>query len=141
MTKGRRRFVCENCGATQSGWMGHCPECGEWNTMVESVVDSPSRSVSGGTTAPATTLSAKAYSLDAIPPYAQSRMPVPMEELSRVLGGGIVPGSVVLVSGDPGIGSPHYSCNLPPCWARGQSACFMPRVKSRCNRSRCAPTG
>jgi DNA repair protein RadA/Sms len=104
MTKGRRRFVCENCGATQSGWMGHCPECGEWNTMVESVVDSPSRSVSGGTTAPATTLSAKAYSLDAIPPYAQSRMPVPMEELSRVLGGGIVPGSVVLVSGDPGIG-------------------------------------
>jgi DNA repair protein RadA/Sms len=119
MTKGRRRFVCENCGATQSGWMGHCPECGEWNTMVESVVDSPSRSVSGGTTAPASTLSAKAYALDAIPPYAQSRMPVPMEELSRVLGGGIVPGSVVLVSGDPGIGKSTLLLQLAALLGQG----------------------
>lgn len=104
MTKGRRRFVCDNCGAMQSGWMGRCPECGEWNTMVESLLDSPSRSVSGGAASPAHTLTTQAFPLGAIPPYAQSRMPVPMEELSRVLGGGIVPGSVVLVSGDPGIG-------------------------------------
>ncbi|NLT74784.1 MAG: DNA repair protein RadA [Chloroflexi bacterium] len=104
MPRARRQFVCENCGATQHAWMGRCPECGEWNTMVESLVEPPSRSVSGAATATATTLTAEAYPLGAIPPYAQPRVPVPIEELSRVLGGGIVPGSVVLVSGDPGIG-------------------------------------
>lgn len=104
MPRAQRRFVCENCGATQSGWMGRCPECGEWNTMVETLVDPPSRSASGGSTFPAQTLNMQAYALDTIPPYSQSRVPVPMEELSRVLGGGIVPGSVVLISGDPGIG-------------------------------------
>lgn len=104
MPRAQRRFVCENCGATQSGWMGRCPECGEWNTMVETLVDPPSRSASGGSTFPAQTLNTQAYALDTIPPYSQSRVPVPMEELSRVLGGGIVPGSVVLISGDPGIG-------------------------------------
>ena len=88
MSKTHSRYVCQQCGYQSSRWMGRCPECGEWNTMVESLVDSPSRSVSGGTAAPAQTLTTQAFPLGAIPPYAQSRIPVPMEELGRVLGGG-----------------------------------------------------
>jgi DNA repair protein RadA/Sms len=104
MTRARRRFVCENCGATQHGWMGRCPECGEWNTLVESLVEAPARAAPRGAAVAAQTLSSEASALSAIEPYAQSRLVVPLEEMSRVLGGGIVPGSVVLVSGDPGIG-------------------------------------
>ena len=71
--------------------------------MVESVIDPPSRSVSGGGAA-ATDLIAEALALPDIPSEGQPRLAVPLDELSRVLGGGIVPGSVVLISGDPGIG-------------------------------------
>ncbi|MGI6368728.1 MAG: DNA repair protein RadA [Anaerolineae bacterium] len=120
MAPGRRRFVCENCGATQSGWMGRCPECGEWNTMVETLVDSPSRSAASATPPAPVTLGAQAYPLAAIPPYSQSRIPVPMEELSRVLGGGIVPGSVILVSGDPGIGKSTLLLQLAALLGEGQ---------------------
>ncbi|MBN1401190.1 MAG: DNA repair protein RadA [Anaerolineae bacterium] len=101
MAKARTRFVCENCGATQPRWMGRCPECGEWNTMVETLVSTPGdapgvRAIRAG--------ASEALSLAEISSRAEDRLPVPMAELSRVLGGGIVPGSVVLVAGDPGIG-------------------------------------
>jgi DNA repair protein RadA/Sms len=82
--------------------MGRCPECGEWNTLVETMVETPARSASPsrGTLVG----SSQAYPLPDIPTAAQERLPVPMGELSRVLGGGIVPGGVVLIGGDPGIG-------------------------------------
>ena len=82
--------------------MGRCPECGEWNTLVETLVETPARSASPsrGTLVG----SSQAYALPDIPTAAQERLPVPMGELSRVLGGGIVPGGVVLIGGDPGIG-------------------------------------
>lgn len=103
MSHPHRRYVCQVCGATQVRWTGRCPECGEWNTMVESLVDSPSRSVSRGAER-AKELTAQAFPLADIPSDGGQRLPVPVEEMSRVLGGGIVPGSVVLLAGDPGIG-------------------------------------
>ncbi|MFW6136121.1 MAG: DNA repair protein RadA [Chloroflexota bacterium] len=99
MAKTRTRWVCQNCGRTTPRFMGRCPGCGEWNTMVETV-EEPER--------PATALSArpgsKPYRLTEIEREGLERFPVPMQELSRVLGGGVVPGSLTLVSGDPGIG-------------------------------------
>ncbi|NLD73350.1 MAG: DNA repair protein RadA [Chloroflexi bacterium] len=102
MAKIHTRYVCQTCGATQSGWMGRCPECGEWNTLVETVVEAPSST--GASTAAPIQAHTKPLSLSDIKFQADEHLPVPMEELSRVLGGGIVPGSVTLVSGDPGIG-------------------------------------
>ncbi|NLD41920.1 MAG: DNA repair protein RadA [Chloroflexi bacterium] len=101
MARVRSRYVCQSCGATQPGWMGRCPECGEWNTLVETVVEAPTAG------APATAqvlIRNKPLPLSEIATQRDEHLPVPMEELSRVLGGGIVPGSVTLLSGDPGIG-------------------------------------
>ncbi|MBM3187965.1 MAG: DNA repair protein RadA, partial [Chloroflexi bacterium] len=106
MARTRTRFVCQACGATQPRWMGRCPDCGEWNTMVETLVaDAPAPSKpSRSTFAVADDMVGQARPIVEVPAQALGRLPVPMEELDRVLGGGIVPGSVVLVGGDPGIG-------------------------------------
>jgi DNA repair protein RadA/Sms len=101
MAKTHTRYVCQTCGATQSGWMGRCPECGEWNTLVETVGEAP---VTGASPSAPVQAHTKPISLPDIRFQADEHLPVPMEELSRVLGGGVVPGSVTLVSGDPGIG-------------------------------------
>jgi DNA repair protein RadA/Sms len=102
MAKSHTRFVCQNCGATQARWAGRCPECGEWNTLVESVAEAKPPSGAARSLSPQAANIARP--LPDISNDGQERLPVPMAELSRVLGGGIVPGSVVLVSGDPGIG-------------------------------------
>ena len=99
MSKTRTRYVCQQCGSTQPKWMGRCPDCGEWNTLVETVVADERRA------GPAlTTPEAVPQPLPAIATDGFQRIPVTIGELSRVLGGGIVPGSGVLVGGDPGIG-------------------------------------
>ncbi len=102
MAKARTRFVCQACGATQPRWMGRCPECGAWNAMVEQLLEEPSRSSLRAN--PAAAAGARALPLSQVASGGERRLSVPMEELSRVLGGGVVPGSVVLVGGDPGIG-------------------------------------
>ncbi len=101
--KGRTHFVCQSCGAMQARWMGRCPECGEWNTLVETVIEEPGRPVSARGSGAAIPES-QAQPLSEIVMQGSERLPVPMEELNRVLGGGIVPGEVVLIGGDPGIG-------------------------------------
>ncbi len=100
MAKTRTQFVCQQCGSVQLKWMGRCPDCNEWNTFVEVIEPQASkkdRTAFGGPRAVPTRLSdVKTDRLD--------RIPMAMQEFSRVLGGGIVPGCLVLVSGDPGIG-------------------------------------
>jgi DNA repair protein RadA/Sms len=100
MAKGRAKaiYVCQQCGAQSLKWVGRCPDCGEWNSMVETVESrdtSPPSSIRPR---------GKPQRLSDVPSEGFQRMPVPMAEFSRVLGGGIVPGSVVLIAGDPGIG-------------------------------------
>ena len=99
MAKTRTQWNCQNCGRTTPREMGRCPGCGEWNTMVE-VIEQPS--------APATGLSSFPGSeprrLKEVETEGLERLPLPLEEFSRVLGGGVVPGSLILVGGDPGIG-------------------------------------
>lgn len=100
MAKSTSRFVCQNCGAVIAKWQGRCDTCGEWNTIVEEQAESrapgPAGKSAGGRKLEFVGLKGRA----APPPRTVSGM----AELDRVLGGGFVPGSVVLVGGDPGIG-------------------------------------
>jgi DNA repair protein RadA/Sms len=99
MAKARTQFVCQQCGSTSPKWMGRCPDCGEWNTLVETIVESKERSPLSYAV-PRT----KPQRLSEVTTDGLDRVPLPMPEFSRVLGGGIVPGSLVLIGGDPGIG-------------------------------------
>jgi DNA repair protein RadA/Sms len=101
MAKTKTRYVCQSCGSAQPKWQGRCPDCGEWNTLIETVIQEPAPGRASAIIAGAGTVPRP---LPDIPADGYERIPVPINEVSRVLGGGIVPGSVVLISGDPGIG-------------------------------------
>lgn len=99
MAKTRTTWVCQQCGAASPAYLGRCPGCGQWNTMVETI-DERREPKPARRRADRTALKP----LTSISPEGQARTPVAIEEFNRVLGGGIVPGSLVLVGGDPGIG-------------------------------------
>lgn len=102
MAKVKTQFVCQQCGKTSPKAMGKCPSCGSWNSMVEEIVDrGQGRS---GRTGSRLTRGTKPQRLSEIEGSGDDRLPLAIEEFGRVLGGGIVPGSIVLVGGDPGIG-------------------------------------
>ena len=103
MAKGKTSiFFCQSCGYESSKWMGQCPGCKEWNTFVEEVVDKKSAGTLSKQKANAG--EAKVLPLSQIEMTYDKRVSTGMKELDRVLGGGIVQGSMVLVGGDPGIG-------------------------------------
>ena len=93
-------YFCQNCGFESSKWMGQCPGCKEWNTFVEEVIEKSKATSSIKKAAE----EAKPMPLSAISSADEERTSTSMKELDRVLGGGIVKGSLVLVGGDPGIG-------------------------------------
>lgn len=100
-SKTRTHFVCQQCGSTQPKWMGRCPDCDEWDSLIEVIESKASnqRAIERFVLP-----RSSPTRLTDIKSDKQQRIPMAMEEFSRVLGGGIVPGSLVLVSGDPGIG-------------------------------------
>lgn len=103
MAKQKTIYVCENCGAQHPKWTGQCQDCGEWNTLVEQVAAAPatkSKSARFAGFAP----KQKVEKLHKISTKATARVSSGINELDRVLGGGLVPGSVILLGGDPGIG-------------------------------------
>src|SRR5215213_7810300 len=100
MAKARTTFICQQCGASSPAYLGRCPGCGSWNTMVETVEDR--RPAGGGSRSPRA--ANRAMPLSEVGSAAHDRIVVPIQELDRVLGGGLVPGSLVLIGGDPGIG-------------------------------------
>ncbi len=102
MAKTQTRYVCQECGRVAASYMGKCPQCGSFNSMVEEVIhDEP---VTKSTAVRGLTGRSAPRSIGDISAGDEDRIHVPIEEFARVLGGGIVPGSIVLVGGDPGIG-------------------------------------
>ena len=102
MAKGKTAiYFCQSCGYESSKWMGQCPGCHEWNTFVEELVDKKTAAKTSGKQVQP---KAKPQTISAIELRKEHRMTSGMPELDRVLGGGVVPGSMVLVGGDPGIG-------------------------------------
>lgn len=101
-------YVCTNCGETSPRWLGRCPSCGAWNTMTEDVVAEPAKASSGRSAAPARVTgqtSLKPLKLKNVSTTEEkSRIITGIGELDRVLGGGIVLGSMTLIGGEPGIG-------------------------------------
>lgn len=107
MSKTKTTYFCQNCGTQSSKWVGKCPSCGEWNTFVEEIVQKDTKNnrlqlFTGNKGAKGETN--KPVLLQEIGTAEYPRIPVPGKELTRVLGGGIVPGSMVLFGGEPGIG-------------------------------------
>lgn len=100
MAKEKIIFYCQSCGAESSKWMGQCPSCKEWNTLVEETVSAKK----GAHKVSRQEMKAKVTKLKDIETADKERMSTHIIELDRVLGGGIVPGSMILVGGDPGIG-------------------------------------
>ena len=99
MAKAKTVYACTECGGTSPKWQGQCPHCGAWNTLVESIpATAPTRftSVAGGRSA--------VQPLASIVTRERPRVATGLEEFDRVLGGGLVPGGVILLGGDPGIG-------------------------------------
>src|SRR3954465_11392076 len=102
MARAQTVFTCSTCGATAAKWHGQCPSCGDWNTLVEEAA--PARTAGGRAGGGAEASPAKAPPLRDVKAEATVRLKTGIGELDRVLGGGIVPGSVVLLGGSPGIG-------------------------------------
>ncbi|MDA3616601.1 DNA repair protein RadA [Polluticaenibacter yanchengensis] len=105
-SKTKTAFFCNNCGYESAKWLGKCPACNQWNTFVQEIVHKEEKEADAKAIWQTTESkkSAKIVHINDIDTQEQPRMETPDEEFNRVLGGGIVPGSIVLVAGEPGIG-------------------------------------
>ncbi len=119
----RSSFVCQNCGGVATRWVGKCPACGEWNTLVEETDAGPPpgsgvTSKTRGRIVPLETLASRSQ--------APPRLPTGIDELDRVAGGGIVQGSALLIGGEPGIGKSTLLLQLAASLAnRGQHTVYF----------------
>ena len=102
MAKNKTTYVCAGCGGQSAKWAGRCPHCGEWNTLVETVLEP--EAANGNRFASWSGASGAAVDLKSVRGKEYARLDTGLGELNRVLGGGLVPGSVTLIGGDPGIG-------------------------------------
>ena len=103
MAKQRSQYVCSNCGRTTPAYMGKCPKCGEFGTMEEEVLAVEGKTAVKNPRAIGQMINTP-QRLAEVTSDGFDRLKLPLGEFSRVLGGGVVPGSLVLVGGDPGIG-------------------------------------
>lgn len=111
-TKIKTAWFCTSCGNESPKWMGRCPACGEWNTMVEETVATGKKPV-GAAGVNSVGTASKPQPLSAVETGGEARVSLNNAELDRILGGGMVEGSLVLVGGEPGIGKSTLSLQIP----------------------------
>ncbi|MGH2553193.1 MAG: ATPase domain-containing protein, partial [Chitinophagaceae bacterium] len=105
MSKAKKSYFCQNCGYESVKWAGQCPSCSQWNCFVEEILQKENyKNKEGWNDYNEKKRNNKIISLQEIKSNEEERLSTPDIELNRVLGGGIVPGSLVLISGEPGIG-------------------------------------
>ena len=109
MTKSKTVFVCQNCGAESAKWIGRCPSCKEWNTYHEEIIAPASSRASSFISEQA---KRKPELLDSIKSEEKNRRKTGMDELDRILGGGMVGGSLILIGGEPGVGKSTLALQL-----------------------------
>ena len=135
MAKATSRYVCQSCGEAFLRWEGQCRACGEWNSLVETVVRAKSPAASRPGTG-ASLPGADPVPLQDIGEAAVPRLPTSIGELDRVLGGGIVPGSLILVGGEPGIGKSTLllqaaaGVDRPVIYATGEESAAQVRLRA-----------
>lgn len=110
MAKVKKAFFCKNCGFEAPKWLGRCPSCGEWNTFTEEIIARESGSVAATVAGPLP--AAKPQHVGDIRESEHRRIDVGNSEVNRVLGGGMVPGSLILLGGEPGIGKSTLSLQI-----------------------------
>ncbi len=133
MAQVKRSYVCEGCGAQQSKWQGQCPDCGAWNTLTEAR-EAPERARRAHFAG-----NVELTRLDRVTIDELERTASGVGELDRVLGGGLVPGSVVLIGGDPGIGKStlllmaiaNVAARLPACYVTGEESLEQIGLRAR----------
>ncbi|HET8881143.1 MAG TPA: DNA repair protein RadA [Solimonas sp.] len=136
MAKAKTQYVCQNCGAISPKWIGQCPDCGAWNSLSETVAAPPSKSRAGGISGVA---GGRIQRLDEVELQEEPRAPTGMPEMDRVLGGGIVPGAVVLIGGDPGIGKStlllqmlaQVQARLPTLYVTGEESLTQVHLRAK----------
>ena len=111
MAEAKKAYVCRECGYDAPKWLGKCPSCGQWNTFDELVVAKKGSSVAAAVTSSAVP-KAKPQRVRDIELGTTKRIDVGQSEVNRVLGGGLVPGSIILVGGEPGIGKSTLALQL-----------------------------
>ena len=124
MAKAKTTYFCQQCGYESPKWLGQCPSCKQWNTFVEEVVEKTGSKVPewrSTTTPTSSRRTNKAAIINEIVYQDEQRLTTPDKEFNRVLGGGIVPGSLVLIGGEPGIGKSTLMLQL---------ALGIPKVKT-----------
>ena len=109
--KAKTAWFCTSCGNESPKWMGRCPACGEWNTMVEAPAKAPAASTSKGSAAARS--ERRPRHLSEIALEGEDRLSLGLKEVDRILGGGLVRGSLVLIGGEPGIGKSTLSLQIP----------------------------
>ena len=103
MSKVKTTFFCQNCGAQYAKWQGQCNSCKEWNTIAEEIIQKQEKTAWKSDTS-TSSKAPKPLRINEIDSAQEIRMDTTDAELNRVLGGGIVPGSLILLGGEPGIG-------------------------------------
>jgi DNA repair protein RadA/Sms len=135
MAKAKTHHVCSECGGTTARWQGQCPHCSAWNTLVEAPLESRAEGHRYQSLAP----THEVVMLDAVPAQEAERVGTGIDEFDRVLGGGLVEGSVVLIGGDPGIGKStlllqtlaNLSATLEVLYVTGEESASQVALRAR----------
>ena len=122
MSKPKTTYACSECGTNSSKWQGQCPGCGEWNTLIEAVAETVSGS---GKRFVALNATSRLQRLSEIEAREEDRLPTGIGEFDRALGGGLVPGGVVLIGGDPGIGKSTLLLQALEVLSAGHSVIYV----------------
>ncbi len=154
MAKARTQFLCNSCGSVHPKWMGKCPDCNTWDSLEEYKTQAPDahdavRKIGQAAGTADLARGAEPVTVDQIDSADSPRLPTGIGEFDRILGGGIVPGSAVLVGGEPGIGKSTLLLQVAASLSRaaGQRRTPVPPrsstspARSRPGRSACGPAG